>query len=146
MCIAKLLQFQKVLMVSKENEDNKYGDLGQRISALFFFATPHSAEDFSVMLNKMQLATNPLSSRQGEDLNVRDRGQGQSINFEFDQKHREGLHLCSIYETGPTEGVGIIVGKECATLGECSRSFLHLEVLISSRRKLSRRTSGEVYR
>lgn len=91
--------------------------LAQRVSTIFFLATPHRGADLAHLLTKI------LSVASGARPFVTDLHRNslatQSINDEFPQ-HCEDLQLYSFYETLPTSyGVGksLIVDKDLATLG-----------------------------
>lgn len=91
--------------------------LAQRVSTIFFLATPHRGAEIA------QLLTRILSVTAGARPFVTDLHRNslatQSINDEFPQ-HCRDLQLYSFYETLPTSyglGKGLIVDKDSATLG-----------------------------
>ena len=115
------LVIKKAYILAKQA--GQFKALADRISHIFFLATPHRGADLAQLLSKI-LSIAPGSRPFVDDLN-RNSLATQSINDEFPH-HCQGLQLYSFYETLPIFGKGLIVDKDLATLGYSNERTAYL--------------------
>lgn len=104
---------KKMLMLAKQN--SAHWGLANRVHSMFFLATPHRGADSAQLLSNLLKITVSHGSKSYVDNLVPNSDAIQVINDEFRNVYG-GIQLWSFFETRPTS-IGIIVGKESATLG-----------------------------
>ena len=108
------LVIKKAYIIARQVPE--YNNLGDRIRAIFFLATPHQGASIAQTLSRV-LAIAPGTRPFVNDLLPRS-GMLQAINEDFPRYCQE-LQLFSFYETQPMYygvGKGLIVEKHCAVM------------------------------
>jgi len=107
-------------------QQTEFSSIANRVSAMFFLATPHRGADYAQLLTKiLNIAPGP----QPFVIDIhRNSLATQSINDEFPH-HCQNLQLLSFYETLQTNllaGRGLVVDKDLATLGYANERTAYL--------------------
>ncbi|PVH85423.1 hypothetical protein DL98DRAFT_451452 [Cadophora sp. DSE1049] len=104
--------------VPRENSLKEFEEIGNRISSIFFLATPHRGSNMAELLSRILQASSSSSRPFVTDLHPNSVSI-QAINDEF-PRYSKHLLLYSYYETNPMNfGVkkAIVVPKDSAVLG-----------------------------